>query len=96
MTYLNVILLLFFSLQPVEACRLWAVCAKEDVTFSTLAPYERQEIQVQLSEFYDQSKFMQNGWSLLCYSDLNTEDVEPLFRSSSPASDDLLAILVYC
>ena len=90
MTYLNVILLLLLSLQPIEACRLWAVCAKEDVTFSTLAPYERQEIQVQLSEFYDQSKFMQNGWSLLCYSDLNTENVEPLFRSSSPASDDSL------
>ena len=90
MSYLNVILFLFFALQSLEACRLWAVCAKEDVTFSTLAPYERQEIQVQLSEFYDQSKFMQNGWSLLCYSDLNTEVVEPLFRSSSPASNDSL------
>ncbi len=90
MTYLNIILLFFITLQPLEACRLWAICAKADFTFSTMSPYERQELEIQLSEFYTQSKTMQNGWSLLCYSDVSTDDVEPLYRSPTPASNDSL------
>ncbi len=90
MLYLKSIVLLIIISQPIQACRLWAVCAKFDKTFSTMSEVERLEVESQLGEFYIQSKSMQNGWSLMCYSDLQEGPIEPLYRSDSPASNDSL------
>ena len=74
--------------EPILACRLWAVCTKSNISFSTLSELERSYLISGLDAYYDQSSSMPNGWALLLYEDGDHSNLEPIYRSNSPASDD--------
>ncbi len=74
--------------QPIFACRLWAVCTKSNRSFSNLSDLEKSYLINGLDAYYDQSNSMPNGWSLLLYEDSTQSNLEPLYRSNSPASND--------
>ena len=74
-------------IQPVKACKLWAVSTKAG-TFSTLSLSELQEIEIQLTSFFHQSATMMDGWSLLGYSQLNLDSLHFIQRSNTPARQD--------
>ena len=78
---------LYFSIQPVKACKLWAVSSKAG-TFSTLSLSELQEIKIQLTSFFHQSATMMDGWSLLGYSEIISDSLYFIQRSNIPASQD--------
>ena len=77
----------YFTIQPVKACKLWAVSSKAS-TFSTLSLSELQEIEIQLTSFFHQSATMMDGWSLLSYSEINMDSLHFIQRSNIPASQD--------
>ena len=81
-------LLIIILIQPLNACRLWAVCARSDLTFSGLSDTQYAEIETQLNSFYFQSESMLDGWSLLRYNESEQDSVSPIYRSESPATND--------
>ena len=81
-------LLIIIIIQPLNACRLWAVCARSDLTFSGLSDTQYAEIETQLNSFYFQSESMLDGWSLLRYNESEQDSVSPIYRSESPATND--------
>ena len=89
--FLYTLVCFYFSIQPVKACKLWAVSTKAG-TFSTLSLSELQEIEIQLTSFFHQSATMMDGWSLLSYSQLNLDSLHFIQRSNSsqPGFDIIL------
>ena len=81
-------LLVIIVMQPLNACRLWAVCARSDLTFSEVSEAQYAEIELQLNSFYFQSEYMLDGWALLRYNDSEQDSVTPIYRSESPATND--------
>ena len=81
-------LFIIILIQPLNACRLWAVCARSDLTFSGLSDTQYAEIETQLNSFYFQSESMLDGWSLLRYNESEQDSVSPIYRSESPATND--------
>ena len=75
-------------MQPLNACRLWAVCARSDLTFSEVSEAQYAEIELQLNSFYFQSEYMLDGWALLRYNESEQDSVTPIYRSESPATND--------
>ena len=89
---MNIILkftfLVIIFIQPLNACRLWAVCARSDLTFSEVSEAQYAEIELQLNSFYFQSEYMLDGWALLRYNESEQDSVTPIYRSESPATND--------
>ncbi len=85
---LKLTLLALMIMQPLNACRLWAVCTRSDLTFPTLSETEYDEIQDQLTTFYYQSETMLDGWALLSYDNSEQDSISPIYRSESPATND--------
>ena len=81
-------LLVIIVMQPLNACRLWAVCARSDLTFSEVSEAQYAEIELQLNSFYFQSEYMLDGWALLRYNESEQDSVTPIYRSESPATND--------
>ena len=75
-------------IQPLRACKLWAVCTRSDITFSSLSHGGRSVVQDQLTSFYHQSQTMLDGWALLGYGDSSQYENSPLCRSADPATSD--------
>ncbi len=75
-------------MQPLNACRLWAICTRSDITFPSLSGPEIEEVQSQLTTFYYQSENMLDGWALLSYDNSEQDSISPLYRSESPATND--------
>ena len=75
-------------IQPLRACKLWAVCTRSDITFPSLSHDGRSVIQDQLTSFYYQSQTMLDGWALLGYGDSSQYENSPLCRSADPATSD--------
>ena len=75
-------------MQPLNACRLWAICTRSDITFPSLSGPEVEEVQSQLTTFYYQSENMLDGWALLSYDNSEQDSISPLYRSESPATND--------
>ena len=78
----------FIFLQPVEACKLWAVLAKSNFHFNTLSDLSKNEFRNQLLSFYYQSASMPDGWALLRYDNDIQGIVSPLYRSLYSAIED--------
>ena len=85
-TKLTLLVLMF--MQPLNACRLWAICTRSDITFPSLSGSEAEEVQSQLTTFYYQSENMLDGWALLSYNNSEQDSISPLYRSESPATND--------
>ena len=86
-----ILTIVFFSLMighPLLGCKLWAVRTKSNLTFTSMADQEIQNINNQLTSFYYQSEYMEDGWALLGYSQTLSDSTVPLIRSSSPATTD--------
>ena len=81
-------LLVITFIQPLNACRLWAVCARSDLTLSEVSEAQYAEIELQLNSFYFQSEYMLDGWALLRYNESEQDSVTPIYRSESPATND--------
>ena len=77
-----------FSLNPLKACKLWAVCNKSDGTFETLSSAEQIEVEAQLTSFFQQSQAMADGWSLFGYGEGDLDSLNPIQRSEIPAAQD--------
>ncbi len=78
-------------IQSLTACKIWAIYAKSDYTFSALSTKELNNINDQLTTFFYQSESMLNGWALLRYNQISSNSVMPLYRSSIPATTDSIA-----
>lgn len=85
---LKLFLITIMVLQPLNACKLWAVCTKSEITLPTLTSEGRSVLDGQLTSFYHQSQAMLDGWSLLSYSDDYQGNIVPLYRSADPATND--------
>lgn len=85
---LKLFLITIMVLQPLNACKLWAVCTKSEITLPTLTSEGRSVLDGQLTSFYHQSQAMLDGWSLLSYSDNYQGNIVPLCRSADPATND--------
>ena len=79
---------LYFSMDPLKACKLWAVCTKAGATFPTLSLSESKEIENQLTSFFHQSETLIDGWSLLGYGATDFDSLSLIQRSSAPAIQD--------
>ena len=80
--------LIMFWVQPLSACRLWAVCTKTDVTLNTVSAQELAILNSELYTLYIQSQYNPNGWALLRYDHEQTYPLEPLMRSEQAAYED--------
>ena len=89
---LKLTLLALMIMQPLNACRLWAVCTRSDLTFPILSETEYDEIQDQLTTFYYQSETMLDGWALLSYDNSEQDSISPIYRSESPATNDSVPV----
>ncbi len=83
-------LLITFLTQPIEACKLWAVCTSSGTTFSNLSEESSSMIQNELNSFYHQSAMMLDGWSILGYQDSSHQETISICRSPNTAPDDSL------
>ena len=83
-----IIYFLFAFLSSLSACRLWAVCSKEDFVLSSLSYDDRALILEELEAFFQQSKTMSNGWALLNYDSIADFSNSSLYRSSITAVND--------
>jgi len=81
-------LLITFLTQPIEACKLWAVCTSAGTTFSNLSEESSSMIQNELNSFYYQSAMMLDGWSILGYQDSAHQETTSICRSPSTAPND--------
>jgi hypothetical protein len=91
LTFVRIFKILFLTMvliQPLRACKLWAVCARSEITFSSLSQEGRSVVQDQLTSFYYQSHTMLDGWALLGYGDSLQYENSPLCRSADPATSD--------
>ena len=88
--------LLFFIVlwsSPLSACRIWAVCTKTGLTLNTVTDEEVSILNSELYEFYIQSQYNPNGWSLLRYDIEQTYPLEPLMRSEQAAYEEAFRIM---
>ena len=81
-------LLITFLTQPIEACKLWAVCISSGTTFSNLSEESSSMIQNELNSFYYQSAMMLDGWSILGYQDSAHQQTTSICRSPYTAPND--------
>ena len=81
-------LLITFLTQPIEACKLWAVCTSSGITFSNLSEESSSMIQNELNSFYYQSGMMLDGWSMLGYQDSAHQETTSICRSPNTAPND--------
>ena len=81
-------LLITFLTQPIEACKLWAVCTSSGTTFSNLSEESSSMIQNELNSFYYQSEMMLDGWSILGYQDSAHQETTSICRSPNTAPND--------
>ena len=81
-------LLITFLTQPIEACKLWAVCTSSGTTFSNLSEEGSSMIQNELNSFYYQSAMMLDGWSILGYQDSAHKETTSICRSPNTAPND--------
>ena len=81
-------LLITFLTQPIEACKLWAVCTSSEVTLSNLSEESSSMIHSELNSFYYQSAMMFDGWSLLGYQDSSEQGTISISRSPNTAPND--------
>ena len=81
-------LLITFLTQPIEACKLWAVCISSGTTFSNLSEESSSMIQNELNSFYYQSAMMLDGWSILGYQDSAHQETTSICRSPNTAPND--------
>ena len=81
-------LLIAFLTQPIEACKLWAVCTSSGTTFSNLSEESSSMIQNELNSFYHQSAMMLDGWSILGYQDSAHQETTSICRSPNTAPND--------
>ena len=81
-------LLITFLTQPIEACKLWAVCTSSGTTFSNLSEESSSMIQNELNSFYYQSAMMLDGWSILGYQDSAHQETTSICRSPYTAPND--------
>ena len=81
-------LLITFLTQPIEACKLWAVCTSSGTTFSNLSEESSSMIQNELNSFYYQSAMMLDGWSILGYQDSAHQETTSICRSPNTAPND--------
>ena len=80
--------LIIFLTQPIEACKLWAVCTSSGVTFGNLSEESSSMIQSELNSFYYQSAMMLDGWSILGYQDSSHHETTSICRSPYTAPND--------
>ena len=83
-------LLITFLIQPIEACKLWAVCTSSGTTLSNLSEESSSMIHSELNSFYYQSAMMFDGWSLLGYQDSSQQGTISICRSPNTAPNDSL------
>ncbi|MEL1226743.1 MAG: hypothetical protein VW963_08360, partial [Candidatus Neomarinimicrobiota bacterium] len=81
-------LLITFLIQPIEACKLWAVCTSSGITFSNLSEESSSMVQRELNSFYHQSAMMLDGWSILGYQDSAQQETTSICRSPNTAPND--------
>lgn len=81
------LILIFLINSNLTACRLWALYAKNNLTFSILSSSETNNIRSQLGSFFIQSTFMSNGWSILDYP-ASAINISPIYRSEKTAFSD--------
>jgi len=81
-------LLITFLTQPIEACKLWAVCTSSGTTLSNLSEESSSMIQNELNSFYYQSAMMLDGWSILGYQDSAHQQTTSICRSPYTAPND--------
>ena len=81
-------LLITFLIQPIEACKLWAVCTSSGITFSNLSEESSSMVQSELNSFYHQSAMMLDGWSILGYQDSAQQETTSVCRSPNTAPND--------
>jgi len=87
-SFLRYALLITFLTQPIEACKLWAVCTSSGVTLSNLSEESSSMIHSELNSFYYQSAMMFDGWSLLGYQDSSEQGTISISRSPNTAPND--------
>ena len=80
--------LIIFQMNPLQACKLWAVITNSGLTFGNLSEDGRSMIYDQLNSFYYQSEFMLNGWSIMGYHESNHIETISICRSPNTASND--------
>ena len=85
---LRYVLLITFLTQPIEACKLWAVCTSSGTTLSNLSEESSSMIHSELNSFYYQSAMMFDGWSLLGYQDSSEQGTISISRSPNTAPSD--------
>ena len=85
--YLGMLFCFYCAIQPIKACKLWAVSSKAG-PLSSISSSELQEIDIQLTSFFHQSESMMDGWSLLGYSGLTSDSLTLLKRSNITARQD--------
>ena len=85
---LRYVLLITFLTQPIEACKLWAVCTSSGITLSNLSEESSSMIHSELNLFYYQSAMMFDGWSLLGYQDSSQQGTISIRRSPNTAPND--------
>ena len=83
----NAFLITFLN-QPIEACKLWAVCTSSGVAFGNLSEESSSMIQSELNSFYYQSAMMLDGWSILGYQDSSHHETTSICRSPYTAPND--------
>ena len=86
--FLRFALLITFLIQPIEACKLWAVCTSSGITFSNLSEESNSMVQSELNSFYYQSAMMLDGWSILGYQDSAQHETTSICRSPNTAPND--------
>jgi len=73
------VLLLALLIQPILACRLWAVLGKSQFTFATMSTTERLTIYSELNSLFQLSAYYPNGWTLMRVDENENHLLEPLF-----------------
>ena len=86
--FLRFALLITFLIQPIEACKLWAICTSSGITFSNLSEESSAMVQSELNSFYHQSAMMLDGWSILGYQDSAQQETTSICRSPNTAPND--------
>ena len=82
------VLLLALLIQPILACRLWAVLGKSQFTFATMSYTERLTIYSELNSLFQLSAYYPNGWTLMRVDENENHLLEPLYRSGNAAIEE--------
>jgi len=86
-----IIFLLSICLTELCACRLWAICTKTGHALSTLPDHDKAFVMDNLDYYFEQSKSMPNGWSLLNYDSIPSISTTSIHRSSMIAYNDSIS-----